>query len=418
MVLDHWFFPGVPAILRSTYLIFSLLFFSVTCFADLTGYWDSDGGSRYRFRQVGDKLFWTVDHSPTVINVFYGTIAGNVISGTWADLPDSQSLGQGTISLRIESINRVIKIDQTGNYGDTIWTRSGSTSTGTKTGGQSNTGGGRAGAGDCKPPMKLIEELEVNSGKYQQTAKSGNVLKKGCYYRVVVSGTFNPRSFDPNETDGHDAVYCYPPACSPPRKSNQLKMNGRPLGVFAYQEDHMYRLNYEGEDKSLGFYIQDSRGASYQDNQGKLKIQILGLGNERPVFIDSTASKLPAGVLEIVQIPSNKPERITTQKSLNKGQWYIFEASGQFSVWEWNNPVGVDAVYCHRCKPVERWDQLKINDRSMANIQGGLIPYNPEHVYRVRYKGEGKPVVFHIHDALGSFQDNSGHITVKIRTTN
>jgi hypothetical protein len=92
---------------------------------DLTGYWESNDGAVYRFRQVDNKLFWTVDHRPTVINVFYGIIAGETITGSWADVPGGNRQGNGTIALRIESNERIIKISESGKYGGTFWQRVG-----------------------------------------------------------------------------------------------------------------------------------------------------------------------------------------------------------------------------------------------------------------------------------------------------
>ncbi len=50
----------------------------------------------------------------------------------------------------------------------------------------------------------------------------------------------------------------------------------------------------------------------------------------------------------------------------------------------------------------------------MPDIAGKTIPYNPQHVYQVRYLGQGKPVEFYCSDAQGSWTDNSGFFTVKI----
>ena len=77
---------------------------------DLTGYWESNEGAVYLFRQVDNKLFWYVDYLPQVTNVFYGTIAGNTITGMWADLPGGRHTGQGTVALRIESNDYIVKI--------------------------------------------------------------------------------------------------------------------------------------------------------------------------------------------------------------------------------------------------------------------------------------------------------------------
>lgn len=94
---------------------------------DLTGLWQDDtgGGAQYRVRQIGDKLFWNVDARPLVINVFFGQISGNIITGEWADLPGGQLQGGGTLKLRIESNNRMVKIGESNRYAASIWTRQG-----------------------------------------------------------------------------------------------------------------------------------------------------------------------------------------------------------------------------------------------------------------------------------------------------
>ena len=85
--------------------------------AQLTGEWQDQNGVCYRMRQVDNELWWFADNSPRVMNVFHGLIAGNSITGKWADIPGGQNRGGGTIALRIESNNRIIKTDQSGMYG-------------------------------------------------------------------------------------------------------------------------------------------------------------------------------------------------------------------------------------------------------------------------------------------------------------
>ncbi len=94
---------------------------------DLTGLWqdDSGGGAVYRVRQIGNRLYWSVDGRPRVINVFFGQISGNTITGEWADLPGGELQGGGTLRLRIESNNRMVKIGESNLYGASIWTRQG-----------------------------------------------------------------------------------------------------------------------------------------------------------------------------------------------------------------------------------------------------------------------------------------------------
>ena len=91
--------------------------------AQLTGEWTNENGGCYKIRQIDNQIFWTLNDPPRVINVFMGYIAGTTITGTWADLPGGNIQGNGTLALRIESPDRMIKIDQSGNYLGSVWTR-------------------------------------------------------------------------------------------------------------------------------------------------------------------------------------------------------------------------------------------------------------------------------------------------------
>ena len=121
---------------------------------------------------------------------------------------------------------------------------------------------------------------------------------------------------------------------------------------------------------------------------------------------------------ETLVVPNTKPVKVSSKTSLSKGRWYIIEASGVFNDWG-NAPDGIDAVWCYaewRCgKNGEVWNQLRIDGKGMTDIAGSPIPYNPEHVYRVRYQGQGAPVELYMIDAQGSWSDNVGQLTVKIR---
>lgn len=128
---------------------------------------------------------------------------------------------------------------------------------------------------------------------------------------------------------------------------------------------------------------------------------------------DSTSGKL----LETLQIPNDKPVKILSKITLEKGRWYLIEASGVISDWS-HVKEGVDPVWCYaewRCgQKGEVWDQLRIDGKGMTDIAGKPIPYNPQHAYQVRYLGQGKPVELFCSDAQGSWSDNSGSFTVKI----
>lgn len=113
---------------RSFFLMITLLFFSTFCIAqnyNLTGIWYDDGGSLHRIRQVNNEIFWTVDALPKVINVFHGYISGSSISGQWADLPGGQQQNSGSLTIRIESNNRMVKTSSSFPYGSSYWIRTG-----------------------------------------------------------------------------------------------------------------------------------------------------------------------------------------------------------------------------------------------------------------------------------------------------
>lgn len=156
---------------------------------------------------------------------------------------------------------------------------------------------------------------------------------------------------------------------------------------------------------------------------GGLKIQLKdGTVVEVPVnkedFVGMTFEEKAAGrALEILAIPNDKPVKVSTSSVLENGRWYLIEASGVISDWG-HVKEGVDAVWCYaewRCgKSGEVWNQLRIDEKGMPDIAGKPIPYNPQHIYQVRYLGQGKKIEFYALDAQGSWSDNSGAFTVKI----
>jgi hypothetical protein len=138
---------------------------------------------------------------------------------------------------------------------------------------------------------------------------------------------------------------------------------------------------------------------------------------QTPPLAAREAEGLPPWVQEVVEVPSNDPAPVTTRTSLRAGQAYMIEASGEFSVWDPNNPIGVDAVYCYHaisCATPQLWNQLLVDELSLSDLAGRPMAYNPQHVYRVRYTGKGKPLVLRLRDAAGSWRDNGGKITVVI----
>lgn len=91
--------------------------------AQLTGEWKDDNGACYKIRQIDNRIYWSMDGSPRVINVFTGYIAGNYITGTWADVPGGDLQNSGTLSLRIDNNNQMTVIGQSRTYGGSVLTR-------------------------------------------------------------------------------------------------------------------------------------------------------------------------------------------------------------------------------------------------------------------------------------------------------
>ncbi len=125
----------------------------------------------------------------------------------------------------------------------------------------------------------------------------------------------------------------------------------------------------------------------------------------------------PAGLLETLIIPNDKPGKVTSQAVLEKDRWYLIEASGVVSDWS-HVKEGVDAAWCYaewRCgKQGEPWNQLRIDEKGLTELAGGTLIPSPDHVYRLRYKSQGKRLEVYSTDAQNSWSDNSGSFTVKI----
>ena len=51
------------------------------------------------------------------VNLSYGEISGNTITGIWVDLPGSPSLGGGNLTLTIESNDRLVKAGESAARG-------------------------------------------------------------------------------------------------------------------------------------------------------------------------------------------------------------------------------------------------------------------------------------------------------------
>lgn len=90
---------------------------------DLTGLWQDDQGAKYQIRQTGNQIWWYMDKTPEVANVFKGNLSGNALTGEWADVPGGQLLHAGSLQLKVVNNNRLEKVSSSFHYGGTLWTR-------------------------------------------------------------------------------------------------------------------------------------------------------------------------------------------------------------------------------------------------------------------------------------------------------
>lgn len=93
---------------------------------NLNGAWNCNDGGRYYIRQLGNRVWWYGEQSPTGpawSNVATGTLNGNNLNLEWSDVPKGRILQSGTLHLRVENNNRISTINKTGGFGGSLWTR-------------------------------------------------------------------------------------------------------------------------------------------------------------------------------------------------------------------------------------------------------------------------------------------------------
>lgn len=101
----------------------------------LTGSWLGDDGGVYYLRQAGACLWWfgtnlteveEMGRQPGWANVAVGRIAEDLIYIEWSDVPLGDTLGRGTLTLRLsDTRDRIEKVDEAwaGMFGATSWER-------------------------------------------------------------------------------------------------------------------------------------------------------------------------------------------------------------------------------------------------------------------------------------------------------
>ena len=77
---------------------------------DLTGTWNGDDEGVYYLRQLGDQVWWLgmsglggpfADRGADWTNVYLGTLKGDTVTGTYADVPQGQILDKGPVVMKL-----------------------------------------------------------------------------------------------------------------------------------------------------------------------------------------------------------------------------------------------------------------------------------------------------------------------------
>jgi hypothetical protein len=104
---------------------------------DLTGAWAGDDDGVYIMRQIGDQVWWLgmsgidqplVDRGSDWTNVYLGSLKGDTVTGTYADVPLGQILDKGPVVVKLTptldggiSLERTDPLLETG-FGGTSFT--------------------------------------------------------------------------------------------------------------------------------------------------------------------------------------------------------------------------------------------------------------------------------------------------------
>lgn len=95
--------------------------------ADLTGVWSCDDGGIYYIRQLGNIVWWDGEKDEANsgwANVARGTISGDTVTLDYADVPEGNSDGYGTLVLDIISNDELKAREKPASYGGSRWVRS------------------------------------------------------------------------------------------------------------------------------------------------------------------------------------------------------------------------------------------------------------------------------------------------------
>jgi hypothetical protein len=84
--------------------------------------WVCDDGGFYFITVINNEVWWHGDgRTKGFHNVMHGTISGNTITGTWADVPPGSAKSSGSIVLQIDNANSFHVTSATGGFGGKTW---------------------------------------------------------------------------------------------------------------------------------------------------------------------------------------------------------------------------------------------------------------------------------------------------------
>lgn len=94
--------------------------------SDLTGVWNCDDGGMYYVRQLGNQVWWYGEkstESPVWSNVMQGTLTGDTIDASWADVPKGSVMQYGHLVIKVASRTSMTALSKTGGFAGSAWTR-------------------------------------------------------------------------------------------------------------------------------------------------------------------------------------------------------------------------------------------------------------------------------------------------------
>ena len=170
--------------------------FNVAQSVDITGLWQDEDGTKYHITLIANRAYVLVDRLPEYLRSIYGTMEGNIVRGSWADLPGSRLSGSGFISFRIEDSNRLSVIAASGDtfYGSNLSKQVGDLSTGGLLGSSSGIGVGAGATEGTQSSEGIVGKWTWGNGANVTVNANGSVdagRVKGTWSRAGNTYTFS-----------------------------------------------------------------------------------------------------------------------------------------------------------------------------------------------------------------------------------